>query len=59
MCEQCVEADRKIRYYRLLTPRIWDHTLLAGIEGLIAQLLAVKLALHRPEPRSANTRLPS
>jgi hypothetical protein len=46
MCEQCVEINRKIDRYRLIASRTTDQTMLDGIEKLIDELQAAKVALH-------------
>lgn len=46
MCEQCVAIDAKIDHYRSIASRITDKPTLDGIEELIGQMKAQKLALH-------------
>jgi hypothetical protein len=46
MCEKCVELDKKIEHYRSMSPRITDQATLDGIQKLIEQMQAQKVALH-------------
>ena len=46
MCEKCIELDGKIEHYQRLSSRITDQLTLDGIKKLIAQMKAIKAALH-------------
>jgi hypothetical protein len=50
MCEKCVEIDGRVARLKSLTFRISDQQTLDGIEKLVAELEAQKVALH-PEPK--------
>ena len=46
MCIKCDEIDRKIDHYRWIAKQLNDHRTSQGIDDLIRQHEAEKLALH-------------
>lgn len=46
MCEKCVEINRRIEHLRAMASRILDRQMLDGIDKLVAELEAQKVALH-------------
>jgi hypothetical protein len=46
MCEKCVEIDKRIDHYRWLATYVNDERTAMGINELIRQHEAEKLALH-------------
>ena len=54
MCWKCQEIDKKIDHYNKLRSQILDEQTVEGIDSLVAQLKAEKLALH-PEGPPATT----
>jgi len=49
MCDKCQELDKKIEHYRRIAETITDQFTIDGIKSLIADMEALKAALH-PEP---------
>jgi hypothetical protein len=46
MCDKCVELDKKIERYRMLSSAVADQLTIDRIKELIADLLAQKTTLH-------------
>jgi len=46
MCDRCAELDKKIGHYRKIAEKIIDRVTIDRIEKLVADLQALKLALH-------------
>ena len=46
MCEKCVEMNAKIDQYQRLSRGVTDQATIDGIEQLIAEMRAQKVALH-------------
>ena len=46
MCDKCVELDKKIERYRMLSSAVADQTTIERINGLIADLQVEKATLH-------------
>jgi 2-phospho-L-lactate transferase/gluconeogenesis factor (CofD/UPF0052 family) len=46
MCNKCVELDKKIERYRLVSSSVDDKLTIDRIKGLIADLQAQKVTLH-------------
>jgi hypothetical protein len=46
MCSKCVELDRKIEHCRRLASSSLDQNTVNGLEALIEQLRAERVALH-------------
>jgi hypothetical protein len=46
MCEKCVEIDKKIERFRLITRQILDPAFNEAAERQVAELEAEKAALH-------------
>lgn len=50
MCEKCNKHDGKIEHYRRIARWVTDKVTLEGIETLITQYEADKIALHPDGP---------
>jgi hypothetical protein len=46
MCEKCIELDKKIEHYEVLSNWVVDKYALEGIRFLVAKYHADKKALH-------------
>jgi hypothetical protein len=46
MCDKCVELDKKIERYRMMSSSVTDQLTIDRIKGLIADLQAQKATLH-------------
>jgi hypothetical protein len=46
MCDKCVELDKKIERYRMVSTSVTDQLTIDPIKGLIADLRAQKATLH-------------
>jgi hypothetical protein len=46
MCARCEELDKKITHYRELAARVRDPLLTEGVEKLVEEMEAQKVALH-------------
>jgi hypothetical protein len=46
MCDKCVELDKKIERYRMVSSSVADQLTIDRIKGLIADLQAQKATLH-------------
>ena len=51
MCEKCTEIDAKIEHYRYLSRMVMDQPTLDGIQQLVEQMKAEKVALHAEPQR--------
>ena len=50
MCDKCLQLDEKVEHYRRVKSRINDQLANEGLEKLIEEMLAQKIALH-PEQK--------
>jgi len=50
MCEKCLEIDKKIERYTVLSEGITDEKMIEHIRSLIEPLRAQKTALHPGAP---------
>jgi hypothetical protein len=46
MCERCAEIDEEVARYRAISQRMLDPPVVARIEALVADLLALKQQFH-------------
>ncbi|MGB9170806.1 MAG: hypothetical protein WCC35_04375, partial [Bradyrhizobium sp.] len=46
MCEKCTEIDTKIEHYQYLSRMVTDQLTVDGIQKLVEQMKAEKVALH-------------
>jgi hypothetical protein len=46
MCEKCTEIDTKIEHYQYLSRMVTDRLTVEGIEKVVEQMKAEKVALH-------------
>ena len=51
MCEKCAEIDTKIEHYQFLSRLVIDQPTLDGIQKLVEQMKAEKVALHAEPQR--------
>jgi hypothetical protein len=46
MCDKCAELGKKIEHYRRIASAVIDQRTVDGIMSLVAELEALKAALH-------------